>query len=162
MKTPILQRLMSKISPEPMSGCWLWTGATDRHGYGRIWSGFKTSAGNKQTWIVPRVSYEQHVGPIPDGMVVRHKCDNPYCAAPHHLELGTMKENTKDMMDRGRDRFRADLAARENCINGHPFSGENLYFVNGVRRCRKCAVIRTMKSKAKAQAARINPRKPTK
>jgi hypothetical protein len=151
MKTPLLKRFMDKVSPEPMSGCWLWTGAVDQNGYGRIWSGGITDAGNKRALIAPRVSYQEHVGPIPEGLVVRHICDNPACVAPYHLEIGTMKQNVRDMIDRGRDKFRLDLKEREHCINGHPFAGENLYFSEGRRRCRKCDVEKTLRSRNKSK-----------
>jgi hypothetical protein len=48
------------------------------------------------------VAHELFVGPIPNRTIVRHTCDNPPCVNPHHLILGTKKQNTGDMMDRGR------------------------------------------------------------
>jgi hypothetical protein len=46
--------------------------------------------------------YEECFGEIPDGLVVRHKCDVPMCINPEHLELGTPKENAIDKVVRGR------------------------------------------------------------
>ena len=148
MKT-LHDRFMEKVSPEPISGCWLWTGGTDQHGYGRIWSGGKTDAGHKRALIAPRVSYQHHVGEIPDGMVVRHKCDNPACVAPHHLELGSHKENTQDMLSRGRANGRPDFKERDHCKNGHPFYGPNLSIINGIRRCKACQVAATQRYNAR-------------
>lgn len=49
-----------------------------------------------------RYSYEKHNGPVPEGLVVRHRCDNRRCWNPAHLEVGTHADNTQDMLDRGR------------------------------------------------------------
>lgn len=51
-----------------------------------------------------RVAWEQANGPIPTGLVVRHKCDNPPCIDPDHLEIGTLADNVRDMDERGRRR----------------------------------------------------------
>jgi hypothetical protein len=51
---------------------------------------------------IGRWLYEQHNGLIPKGLVIRHKCDNPKCINPAHLEIGTQHENVKDMVNRGR------------------------------------------------------------
>lgn len=75
--------------------CWEWPGARHPFGYGVVRVGGRCRR-------VHRVVYEIAVGPIPTDLVVRHKCDNPPCFNPAHLELGTKKDNTQDMMVRGR------------------------------------------------------------
>ena len=82
-------------------GCWAWTGNKSRLGYGRISIGPK-SLGYVQAH---RLSWEMHnKQKIPDGLVVMHMCDNPECTKPEHLRVGTFKENTHDMISKGRRR----------------------------------------------------------
>lgn len=78
-------------------GCWEWSGSKDNKGYG-ILSSYKGGASIK----AHRLSYEMANGEIPSGMVIRHKCDNPTCVNPSHLEIGTQKDNVRDMVARGR------------------------------------------------------------
>jgi hypothetical protein len=91
-------RLMSKVTPEPNTGCWLWTGATlARRGYGCLSVRNRTVSAHRWAWTVLR-------GPIPKGLSVLHKCDNPACVnAETHLFLGTTKDNTRDMLNKRRE-----------------------------------------------------------
>lgn len=75
--------------------CWEWSKSRNSKGYGVLYTCGKT-------YPVYRVAYEAWVGPIPEGQLVRHKCDNPPCINPDHLELGTIAENGWDMADRRR------------------------------------------------------------
>jgi HNH endonuclease len=76
--------------------CWTWTGGKSRNGYGAFWTK------EKRLVRASRFSYEQHYGPIPNGMVVCHRCDNPPCVRPDHLFLGTQSDNMRDMWQKGR------------------------------------------------------------
>lgn len=77
------------------NGCIEWSKHKDTDGYGII------SVGNAPN-RVHRVSYEIYIGPIPPGMLVCHKCDNPSCFNPKHLFLGSSKDNLQDMVKKGR------------------------------------------------------------
>jgi NTP pyrophosphatase (non-canonical NTP hydrolase) len=64
--------------------------------------GYRQIVINNKLYIMHRFIYEQCAGEIPAGMVIRHKCDNTHCINPEHLELGTNRDNTNDMISRGR------------------------------------------------------------
>lgn len=74
--------------------CWNWKGATAA-GYGRFKRKGKVLAAHRYAW-------EWVNGPVPPGRIVRHKCDNPRCCNPDHLEVGTYRDNVADMVARGR------------------------------------------------------------
>lgn len=67
-----------------------------------IKGGYKRHYYKGRTELAHRAAYEDKHGPIPTGLVVRHKCDNPPCINPDHLELGTQKQNVADCYERGR------------------------------------------------------------
>ncbi len=87
----------SRSEPEPMSGCWLWLGASNRQGYG-----VTTRVRHLGTQLAHRLSYEAFCGTIPSGLHVLHNCDNPPCVNPRHLRTGTDKDNVADSIARGR------------------------------------------------------------
>ena len=70
-------------------GCVLWNKHKDRKGYGQV------SLGGKASWA-HRIYYALFVGPIPEGQTIHHKCSNPGCVNPEHLEVATIAENTAE------------------------------------------------------------------
>lgn len=76
------------------AGCWPWKGNLTR-GYGRVNIGRIKAKPH-------RVAWEMANGPIPAGMFVLHRCDNPACVNPAHLAIGTHDDNMADMVTRGR------------------------------------------------------------
>ena len=91
-----LQRLL-KVVP---SGCWEFQGCKLKDGYGLI--GRKRLDGKRAIDRTHRVMWEIVFGPIPEGLWVLHKCDNPPCCNPAHLFLGTQFDNMADMYAKGR------------------------------------------------------------
>lgn len=78
--------------------CWIWTGLTTREGYGLAYL-------HGRHYRAHRVADELTNGPIPDGVVICHRCDNPACVHPEHLFRGTQADNLDDMRAKGRDRY---------------------------------------------------------
>ena len=95
-RRPVADRFALYASPEPNTGCWLWSGSCDRRGYGQL-------------RVEGKLRFASHISleldgrprPFPDACA-RHKCDFPPCVNPDHLEWGTRKENTADAIKRGR------------------------------------------------------------
>lgn len=98
---------------EKTGGCWLWTASRSKQGrgYGQFFAGRVRINAHRYSW-------EFHRGPIPPGLVVMHRCDNPPCVNPAHLALGTHVENQadkvlKDRQARGESAGRTKLCAAE-------------------------------------------------
>lgn len=94
--------------------CWEWIGAHCR-GYGRFWDGEREVRAH-------RFSYALHVGDIPAGLMVLHRCDNPPCVNPAHLFVGTNDDNMADKKVKGRNAY-GDRNGSRTCPHRRP-SGE--------------------------------------
>lgn len=81
-------------------GCWDWSGFKNYFGYGRLM--ILDTDGKRKPRSAHRLSWELYRGPIPAGKCILHRCDNPSCSNPDHLFIGTKKDNTQDMMKKGR------------------------------------------------------------
>ena len=91
----IVARIKNRVKINKSTGCWLWTGCKTRGGYGEIRI-------NGRMTGTHRAMHEAYNGPIPSGFSVCHHCDNPLCANPAHLFLGTQSDNIHDAMSKGR------------------------------------------------------------
>ena len=89
-------RFCSKIFRSEFGGCWYWAGCLTPQGYGAF------GTWRKGTGLAHRICWELFIGPIPDGMVLIHSCDNPMCVNINHLRVGTQAENLSDMALKGR------------------------------------------------------------
>ena len=125
------ERFDAKWMPEPMSGCWLWIGATTDNGYGKI-------TVNMKRLYAHRVSYERSRGPIPGGMHIDHLCRTRCCVNPDHMEVVTPKENYMRGVGPA-----AINARKTHCIHGHEFTKENTWVTKmGRRHCLNCCARR--------------------
>ena len=88
------ERLAEYTRPE--GECMVWAGARNAKGYGFI------SIGGHRVKQAHRIAFEVEKGPIPEGMCVLHRCDNPPCVKVEHLFLGTQLDNARDRDAKGR------------------------------------------------------------
>lgn len=129
----IVDRLVEKISPEPFSGCWLWTASVNNQGYGVIGRG----GHNGGMALAHRVMYLATYGSISEGLILDHLCRVRSCVNPKHLEAVTYKQNSQ------RGNGGKNWAAKTHCPQGHAYTAENTYLYRGRRSCRACHNIAT-------------------
>jgi hypothetical protein len=135
MAKDVIKRFLSKVSKS--DGCWEWTASKQTYGYGKMWF-------NGRLECAHRISFILFKGEIPKGIFVCHVCDNPPCVNPEHLFLGTVGDNIRDMVKKGRH-FRPKYnESKTHCPKGHPYSKDNtLVEVSKktgyhLRRCKIC------------------------
>lgn len=94
---PLAERFWSKVRRGSPGECWAWTAAVRRknEGYGAFYLDGRHQPASRVAWIL---SY----GPVPAGLVVCHRCDNPPCCNPAHLFVGAPKDNDADRVAKGR------------------------------------------------------------
>jgi hypothetical protein len=111
--------------------CHLWTGYVHSGGYGRVY--FHEYG---KVMRAHRVAWEIRNGPVPDGLMVLHKCRNRNCVNVEHLYLGTARENGLDAVRDGTAYLH--YKGVTHCKRGHEFTPENTRRGHGKRVCRKC------------------------
>jgi hypothetical protein len=127
----LADRFLAKVGQS--EGCWEWQGFVDKAGYGRIRIGGREAP----VGYAHRVSYEMHVGPIPEGLHIDHLCRNRRCCNPWHLEPVTPGENSLRGMAPTVVWGRTDT-----CKRGHSLTEHAYLRPNGTRTCRLCRRIR--------------------
>ena len=134
MRGTLRERFLDKISPEPNSGCWLWTASLDTKGYGKIGGGPRGS-GYLQAH---RVAYSLFRGEIPAGLELDHTCRVRCCVNPDHLEPVTHRENC--VRGLAPQLLSAFWRAKTHCVKGHLFD----IIVRSGRddECRGCSICR--------------------
>jgi hypothetical protein len=132
----LLSRLLSKIEIDQTTDCWEFQGCKNNIGYGMIRDGEKMRTAH-------RVSYEEHSQKkIPHGLVVMHMCDNKCCVNPNHLKVGTHKENSQDMIQKGRQNFTSSYGMtgkkqpRTICVHCNRSIANNVYARSHGNKCK--------------------------
>jgi hypothetical protein len=93
--SPEYRRFLTCVEKKEDTGCWVWRGYTYVSGYGGYFDGEKRRRAHRASWELAN-------GPIPDGMLVLHRCDNRPCVNPDHLFLGTDSDNRRDCVAKNR------------------------------------------------------------
>ena len=135
--TPWQTRFWAWIEKDPQTGCWNWTAYKTPRGYGLL--KLEKSAGGKLV-MTHRLSYEMHKGPIPEGLVIDHLCENIACCNPDHLRVTTQRNNVLRGIGAP-----AQNARKTHCKRGHPLP-EN-------RKCKPCRQIRARELRERRRLA---------
>jgi len=152
---PLTERQLANFwSKVDQSGdCWLWTGFKNPAGYGVV-----SLSGKLRT--AHRVAVAIRDGVMPEGLVVRHSCDNPICVRPDHLILGTQGDNMRDRAKRGRTAAGEGHhnALKTHCPKGHEYTPENTYVdpVRLWRTCRTCQAAWNREYDAKRASKKVS------
>lgn len=99
-----MTRIMASFEKKGPNECWPWIARLSRYGYGWLWIGRHVTPNRVHAH---RFMFQLRYGRIPDGLQACHHCDNRRCVNPHHVFLGTHKDNAQDRERKGRGNHRA-------------------------------------------------------
>jgi len=119
----LADRIREKVVINPKTGCWEWQSAKDDKGYALIWY-------KGQSRRAHRLSYELFVGPLPDGYLACHACDNKGCVNPDHIWPGTNQDNIDDACLKGIN-ARGSRSGRSKLTEAQVIEIRNLYAGGG-------------------------------
>lgn len=124
-----IARFWSRVELIPFCTCWIWTGARGQSGHGQFFLRKHVSVpAHRFAWSLAN-------GPIPDGLLGCHHCDNPPCVRPSHIFIGTQLENIADCIRKGRH-WKVGMT---HCHRGHLLAAGNVVNLpDGYRACRTC------------------------
>ncbi len=120
---------LPKHKPE-LGSCWLWTGYRRIDGYGEVHHG--TTKEDRVKMRVHILAYELLIGPVADGLELHHRCENPACVNPTHLQPLTKSAHTR----------LHGKPLKTHCKRGHALVEGNLYRTGTLRVCRICDIAR--------------------
>ena len=146
---PLIERFFQKVDKsgnKKYPDCWIWDAGRTSKDYGAF-----SYYPDKPPIGAHVASHLFHIGEVPKGKIVRHRCDNPPCVNPEHLLLGTNSDNMKDMF--ARNRQGSSNRKRTHCRKGHEFTPENIVSKTDSdgtiqRNCRECIKISRKKNRA--------------
>lgn len=134
-------RFLAKVKRDA-GGCWMWTAATNSVGYPMFGARYRSVV------LAHRWAYETYNGAIPAGAHVHHKCENPLCVNPKHLEALQPVDHVATSTQHN--------GSKTSCKHGHEFTAENTYVTkDGRRRCRACNRINVKRSNARRKNASV-------
>ena len=131
-------RLQAKFTECCNTGCWLWFGSTNVHGYGEI-------RFNGKLHRVHRIMYEIYKHKIPDNLCIDHLCRNRHCVNPEHLECVSLQENIK------RGEAGINSRSKVHCPKGHPY---DMFDNRKIRCCSICREAARIKYRGKLNASK--------
>lgn len=143
----IRERFGSKISRT--ESCWLWRGTLHANGYGLF--DLRSVEGRWRKHWAHRIAYEIFTGrQLQTGDTIDHLCAETRCVNPDHLEAVPIGENSR----RSPRTLTGANARKTHCPRGHPYSGANLFYDQGKRRCRECVRAKNRRAHARRRASR--------
>ena len=140
------ERLLYGCTPEPNSGCWLWTKSLCTGGYGQIRVDGALCSTHREAWKIWR-------GDIPQGLCILHRCDTRSCINPDHLFIGTHTDNARDMVAKGRYHYasaRWEQQMWASTSGYHGQAGEEHYNARTT-----AAIVRAMRAEYAREAKKL-------